>query len=72
MDKFSSQIRKDAEVSTFNHRQHIIAANVRALAESNAEAPMRCREVAVAITHLETGLLWLEKAAGVIGEKGVE
>lgn len=72
MDKFPSEVRKNAEVSTFNHRSNIIAANIAAIAESNTEAPMRCREVSVAITHLETGLLWLNKAAGIVASIGVE
>lgn len=72
MSKFPSEINKTAEMSTFNHRRHIIAANVEAMATTNAESPMRCREVSVAITHLETGLLWLEEAARVLAQVSVE
>lgn len=39
------------------------------LAELNQEPPIRSRELSVAVTYLETGVLWLERALAVAGER---
>lgn len=45
--------------------QLAISANVGVLRTMNgADSPMRSRELSLAITEIETGLLWLERGIG--------
>lgn len=45
-----------------------MSAGVGLLNALNAEPPGRCRELSLAITSLETGLLWLREATEILTE----
>lgn len=50
--------------------EEVLAALIDRIKSLNAKAP--CRENAVCLTHLETGLLWLEKRTRDRIARGVE